>query len=327
MKCRAVWISDVHLGTKHAQVEPLIAFLRAVECRYLYIVGDLIDGWALRSKWHWRDDHNVLVQKLLRMSRKQTRVIYITGNHDEFMENYLGHKFGSVTLAREVIHVGADGKRYLVLHGHQVDGIAHIGRLLEHIGSHLYDRILDFNLYFNRLRRRFGFGYWSVAAYLKFKAKTAVAYISGFEATIAQLAHKQNADGVICGHIHRAEIKDIDGIRYLNCGDWVESCTALVEDFAGNITLVDFHENPVLRAGRGAGTHDAGDGGEGDRRGSGPRDRAGRRRSRAADQAPGLLCFGDAGARDGLPDTGVRVPPEPVGAPDTHDLWGAVVSG
>ncbi|MEI6197968.1 MAG: UDP-2,3-diacylglucosamine diphosphatase, partial [Verrucomicrobiota bacterium] len=249
--CRSVWISDIHLGTKHARVAELLEFLRVVDCKYLYLVGDLIDGWELKFRWYWRDDYNVLIQKLLRKSRKQTKVIYISGNHDEFIEQFMGMRFGNVTVARQVIHTAADGKKYLVIHGHQADGLTHFNHLLEKLGSHLYNWILDFNLYFNRLRRVLGFGYWSLAAYLKSKAKSAVKFVSEYEDTLAAMARNHQADGVICGHIHRAELKLIDGVQYLNCGDWVESCTALIEDFDGKIKLIHFHENDVLRAGRG----------------------------------------------------------------------------
>jgi UDP-2,3-diacylglucosamine pyrophosphatase LpxH len=302
---RSIWISDVHLGTRHSQVALLLDFLRASECRYLYIVGDLIDGWELKHKWIWRDEYNLLFQKLLRKSRKQTRVIYLTGNHDEFVENFLGLRFGSVTLARQVIHVGADGRKYLVLHGHQADGIAHFNRLLERVGSRLYQWILDFNVHFNRVRRTFGFGYWSVAAYLKFKAKRAVKHVADYEETIAQMARKRKVHGVICGHIHRAEIKTIGGVQYLNCGDWVESCTALVEDFDGNMRLLHLHENPVLHSRRGTGTPDAGDRGEGDAGdGGASSDRGGRGHGARAATA-GLLRIGHADAPARSADAGV----------------------
>src|SRR3984885_5170697 len=251
--CRSVWISDIHLGTRHARVGELLDFLRIVDCKYLDIVGDLIDGWELKFRWFWRDDYNTLIQKLLRKSRKETKVIYISGNHDEFIEQFFGMRFGNVTIAREVMHTAADGKKYLVIHGHQADGLTHFNHLLEKLGSHLYNWILDFNLYFNRLRRALGFGYWSLAAFLKRKAKSAVKFVTEYESTLATMAKSHQAHGVICGHIHRAEMKMIDGVEYLNCGDWVESCTALIEDFDGKIQLIHFHENDVLRAGRGPG--------------------------------------------------------------------------
>jgi UDP-2,3-diacylglucosamine pyrophosphatase LpxH len=293
---RSVWISDIHLGTRHAQVDALLHFLREVDCRYLYLVGDFIDGWQLRSKWHWQDSYNVLIQKLLRKSRKETQIIYITGNHDECLEQFVGMNFGSVMLAREVIHVAADGKRYLVLHGHQFDGITHFNRLLDRVGTRLYDWILDFNLHFNRVRRSLGFGYWSVAAYLKYKAKAAVKYVSDFEDAIVQMAHKQNVQGVICGHIHRAEIKEDRGVTYMNCGDWVESCTALVEDFDGNIRLVHFHENNAQHTRRGPGSHDPGDSSEGDGRTGRPSCRGHRARNGHESESAPILCIGNEDA-------------------------------
>lgn len=307
MSFRSVWISDVHLGTKHAQVNALLDFLRVSECRYLYIVGDLIDGWELKAKWFWRDEYNLLIQKLLRKSRKQTRIVYITGNHDEFVDNFIGLRFGNVTLAQQVVHTSADGKRYLVIHGHQCDGIAHFNRLLDRIGSRLYNWILDLNLIFNRVRRSLGFGYWSIAAYLKFKAKQAVKYASNYEQAIALMARKQNVHGVICGHIHRPEIKMIDGVQYLNCGDWVESCTALVEDFDGTMRLMHFHENPVLHSRRGPRSHDAGNGGEGDAGNGGTPDRRRDRGNGTPATVAGVLHIGHADLNNRPTDAGVRV--------------------
>jgi UDP-2,3-diacylglucosamine pyrophosphatase LpxH len=307
LACRSVWISDIHLGTRHCRVEELLDFLRQVDCKYLYLVGDFIDGWELKFRWFWRDDYNVLIQKLLRKSRKQTKVIYITGNHDEFIEQFVGMRFGTVIMAREAMHIAADGKKYLVIHGHQADGLTHFNHLLEKLGSHLYNWILDFNLYFNRLRRALGFGYWSLASFLKFKAKSAVKFVTDYEKTLATMARSHQADGVICGHIHRAEIKTIDGIQYFNSGDWVESCTALIEDFDGKIKLVHFHEDDVLRARRGARAHDAGDGGEGNGRGGGP---SGRRRDARGEFAPagaGILRVGDEPARPATADAGVQI--------------------
>jgi len=255
---RAIWISDVHLGSRHAQVGALLSLLRQTDCEVLYLVGDLVDGWELRRRWYWNREHNTLVQKLLRKQRKRTRVIYLTGNHDEFLEPYLGLRFGGIQLAREVIHEAADGRRFLVVHGHQFDGLTHFNRQLERLGSELYTWILDLNLWLNRLRRRIGLGYWSVSAYLKARTKQAVGYITRYETAMARLAEARGVDGVICGHIHRAEIRRIGSLEYMNCGDWVESCTALAEDFDGRFHLLHFHESPVHGAGRGARAHDPG---------------------------------------------------------------------
>lgn len=310
--CRSVWISDVHLGTRHCRINELLDFLKMVDCKYLYLVGDLIDGWELRFRWYWRDDYNTLIQKLLRKSRKQTKVIYITGNHDEFIDEFAGMRFGSVTMARQAIHTAADGKKYLVIHGHQADGLTHFNHLLEKLGSHLYNWILDFNLYFNRVRRAMGFGYWSLAGYLKSKAKSAVKYVTEYEDTLASMARKNGTDGVICGHIHRAEIKMINGIEYLNTGDWVESCTALVEDFDGKIKLIHFHENDVLRAGRRTGAHDSGNGREGNGGSGGSSSRRRDARRERAEARTGILRIGDESARRPAPDAGVQVQEQPV---------------
>ena len=183
-----------------------------------------------------------MIQKILRMNRKQTQVTYVFGNHDEFMQQFLGLNLGGVRLVERAIHEGLDGRRYLVLHGHQLDGLVLFNRLLERVGARLYDWILEFNLLFNRLRRRMGFGYWSVAAYLKFQAKGAVRYVTQYEEAMVRLARQAGVEGVICGHIHRAEIRTVQGFEYLNCGDWVESCTALAEDFEGNIHLLRLDE-------------------------------------------------------------------------------------
>lgn len=257
---RSIWISDVHLGTRHAQVGALLEFLRRSRSDYLYIVGDLVDGWELRRRWYWSDDHNTLIQKLLRRVRKGTRVTYITGNHDEFLEPFVGLRFGRLHLTRETIHVAADGRRYLVVHGHQFDGLTHFNRLLERVGSRLYTWILDLNLWLNRIRRRLGLGYWSVAAHLKQRAKQAVQYVTRFEASMLRLAEAKGVDGIICGHIHRPEVRRIGALDYLNCGDWVESCTALVEDETGHFSLIHFHETAVHDSGRGTRAHDPGPG-------------------------------------------------------------------
>lgn len=259
MMYRAVWISDIHLGSRHAQVGKLLDFLRDLECEHLYVVGDFIDGWQLRRKWYWTDDYNVLIQKLLRKNRKQTRVTFLIGNHDEFLEQYRSISFGSVKLVERTIHIGLDGKRYVVLHGHQFDGLTQHNRLLDRVGSALYDHILNLNTLLNQVRRRMGFGYWSFASYLKQQAKAAVKYVADYEHSLIQCARKAKVAGVICGHIHRPEIRSVEGITYMNCGDWVENCTALVEEFTGEFKIIQCHENHVHSPGRRAGTHDASD--------------------------------------------------------------------
>ena len=252
MNYRTIWISDVHLGSRHAQTELLLDFLRENECRHLYLVGDIVDGWELRRRWLWDSASNTVVQKLLRKQRHNTRVTYIHGNHDEFLQQFAGLSVGGVRIAEHAIHIGPDRKRYLVIHGHQLDGLVQFNRLLERVGSRLYDLILEFNTHFNRLRRRLGFGYWSVSAYLKHNTKSAVRYITQFEDAMVQLAKKHRVHGVICGHIHRAEQRNVRGIRYLNCGDWVESCTALAEDYDGVIHILHWHDHVAKRSNAGS---------------------------------------------------------------------------
>ncbi|MEZ4589296.1 MAG: UDP-2,3-diacylglucosamine diphosphatase [Gemmatimonadales bacterium] len=258
---RSIFISDIHLGTRHAQVDALLEFLRQNESQYLYLVGDVIDGWELKRAWRWEPSYNTLIQKVLRRHRKGAEVVYVTGNHDEFLEEFFGHEFGGLRLVRELVHVGADGRRYLVVHGHQFDGLTHFNRLLEKLGSRLYDWVLEANLWANRLRRRLGLGYWSFARYLKSRAKQTVKYVTEYETAMAGLADQHGVDGIICGHIHQAEIRQIGRLTYLNCGDWVESCTALVEDFSGTLSLVHFHEIAVHGAGGGARASDPSPGG------------------------------------------------------------------
>lgn len=263
MQYRSIWISDLHLGSRHARTGEVLDFLRSVECRHLYLVGDIVDGWELRRRWQWDDAANTVVQKILRKNRKETKITYLYGNHDEFLLRFAGLNLGGLRLAERVVHETADGRRFLVLHGHQLDGLVHFNRLLERVGSRLYSGILDFNLYFNRIRRRAGFGYWSVSAFLKYQAKSAVRYVTQFEEGMVKLAAGSGVDGVICGHIHRAEMRQVQGMEYLNCGDWVESCTALAEHWDGSIELLRWHEDRVCGARGGTGAHDAGPGGAG----------------------------------------------------------------
>lgn len=242
MRYRTLWISDVHLGSRHAKTDLLLDFLRHHECRQLYLVGDIVDGWELRRRWYWDESANTVVQKLLRKQRNHTRVTYIHGNHDEFLQQFTGLSVGGVRLVESAIHLGPDRRRYLVIHGHQLDGLVQFNRLLERVGSRLYSLILEFNTHFNHLRRRMGFGYWSVSAYLKHNTKSAVRYITQFEDAMVRLAAKHRVHGVICGHIHRAEQRTIRGLHYLNCGDWVESCTAIAEHEDGRFEILRWHE-------------------------------------------------------------------------------------
>jgi UDP-2,3-diacylglucosamine pyrophosphatase LpxH len=239
---RTIWISDLHLGTTGCQARHLLDFLRHTESEYLYLVGDIIDGWQLRRRWYWPQAHNDVVQKVLRKARKGTRVIYILGNHDEFGRHFLKLSFGGIEVCDEAMHETADGRRLLVLHGDLFDAVVQRARWLAMVGDRLHTTVLHLNRWLNALRARLGFPYWSLAKYVKLKIKNAVSYIVDFECAIAAEARRRGANGVVCGHIHKAEIRDIDGILYCNDGDWVESLTALVEGDDGSLRVLSWHD-------------------------------------------------------------------------------------
>ena len=237
---RAVFISDVHLGTRGCQAELLLDFIRHLECDALYLVGDIIDGWKLRSGWYWPQAHNDVVQKVLRMARKGVTVIYVPGNHDEVARDYCGVHFGGVVIARDAIHETIDGRRFLVTHGDEFDGVVQHAKWLAFLGDWSYRTVLMLNTWFNLIRRRLGFGYWSLSAYRMVKVKNALQFIENFETAVADEARRRGVDGVICGHIHKAEMRDIQGVTYINDGDWVESCTALVEHLDGRLEILEW---------------------------------------------------------------------------------------
>jgi UDP-2,3-diacylglucosamine pyrophosphatase LpxH len=239
---RSIWISDLHLGTTGCQAARLLEFLQATESETLYLVGDIIDGWQLKRRWYWDQAHNNVVQLVLKKAKKGTNVIFVPGNHDEAVRQFIDLDFGGIKVRDEMIHVTAQGKRMLVLHGDRFDGVIACAKWLAYVGDSLYTVILKFNQVFNSWRARVGLPYWSLSQYLKLKVKNAVSYISSFENALADEARKRGLDGVICGHIHKAEIRDIDGIMYCNDGDWVESLSALVEDANGALRLVSWHE-------------------------------------------------------------------------------------
>ena len=247
-KLRTVWVSDIHLGTPGCQARALLDFLRAVECETLYLVGDIIDGWQLKRSWYWPQAHNDVVQKLLRRARKGTRVIFVPGNHDEFARRYVEHNFGGVEVVDEWIHETADGRKLWVTHGDLFDGVIQCAKWLAYVGDSLYEVTLKLNRAFNSLRARLGLPYWSLSKYLKLKVKRAVSFISDFEMAVAREARKRGVHGVVCGHIHHAELRDIDGILYANDGDWVESLTALVEHHDGRLEIIDWAAH--VRAGQ-----------------------------------------------------------------------------
>ena len=233
LKFRTIFISDIHLGTRGCKADFLLDFLKHTESEDLFLVGDIVDGWRLKKSWFWTQAHNDVVQKLLRKARKGTNVIYVPGNHDEFARDFLDHEFGEVKVRRDTIHTAVDGRRFLVAHGDECDGVMIYARWLAILGDKAYSTALTLNTWYNAIRRAMGMPYWSLSKYLKHKVKNAVQFISNYEHAMARMARDRGADGIICGHIHHAEMKDIDGVTYMNDGDWVESCTALVEHFDG----------------------------------------------------------------------------------------------
>lgn len=235
---RTIWISDVHLGTRGCQAEPLLDFLTSTRCDTLYLAGDIVDGWRMRRSVYWTDEQNELVRTVLRMAHHGTRVVYLPGNHDEVFHGYAGMSFGGIEIANEAIHETADGRRLLVLHGDAFDGVVRYAKWLALVGDRAYEAALVLNRWFNAVRRRLGFPYWSLSAVLKHKVKNAVEFVSNFETAVAAAARARRVDGVVCGHIHCPQMRYIDGVLYCNDGDWVESCTALVEDDRGQLSVL-----------------------------------------------------------------------------------------
>lgn len=239
-KYKTIFISDVHLGTKRARADLLLHFLKNTECEKLYLIGDIIDNWALKRKWFWSQEHNDVIQKILRKARKGTKVIYIPGNHDEKFRDFTSQNFGGVYVRRNDIHTTAAGKRYLILHGDEFDGVVLYAKWLAHLGDRGYEFAVNMNFHFNKFRKFFNLPYWSLSAFLKRRVKRAVEFIGNFENAVVHKAKSKGVDGVVCGHIHTAEMRMINGIHYCNDGDWVESCSALVEHKNGQLELLDW---------------------------------------------------------------------------------------
>lgn len=239
---RAVFISDVHLGFSGCSAEYLLDFLRSITCDYLYLVGDIIDIWQMKKKLYWHQHHNDVIRTILGKSKHGTKIIYVPGNHDELLRDYNGMQFGNLVIQDEYIHTTKCGKRLLVIHGDQFDGVVKCSKAIAMLGSSLYELLLKANSLVNYVRRKLGLPYWSLAKMLKSKVKQAVNYISNFESALAFAAKKHGVDGIISGHIHRAEIATINDLIYCNCGDWVESCTALVERGDGHLELIHWAE-------------------------------------------------------------------------------------
>lgn len=244
---RAIFISDLHIGTPGFQAEALLDFLKHHPSDVLYLVGDIVDGWQLRRRWFWPQSHNDVVQKLLRRARKGCRVVYVPGNHDEFARHFVGHAFGGVEVVHETTHTTAQGLKLWVMHGDHFDGVIQCAKWLAYVGDWLYELTLRINRHLNSFRARVGLPYWSLSAYLKLKVKKAVNFISDFEVAVAHEAKRRGFDGVVCGHIHHAEIRDVNGTLYCNDGDWVESRTALVEHADGHLEIVHWGSHAVVR--------------------------------------------------------------------------------
>jgi UDP-2,3-diacylglucosamine pyrophosphatase LpxH len=241
---RTLFISDVHLGCRGCQAELLLDFLCRHDAETLYLVGDIVDGWRLKRTWFWPQSHNDVAQKILAKARSGVRVIYIPGNHDEFLRGYYGTHFGGIEVAENAVHVTANGKRYLVTHGDHFDLVVTQARWLALLGDKAYDLALTANRVFNAARRVLGFPYWSLSQWAKLKVKNAVAYIGEYERALVADAKRHEVDGIICGHIHHAAIHDDPGITYVNCGDWVESCTAIAEHQDGRLEILHWTAAP-----------------------------------------------------------------------------------
>ncbi len=242
---RTIFISDTHLGTRGCKAEMLADFLARNACDTLFLVGDIIDGWQLKRRWFWTPAQTNVIREILRKIDEGTRVIFVPGNHDEFLRDYCGREIAGVEVVREAIHETADGRRLLVIHGDQFDSVIACAKWLAHLGDWAYCTALRLNDTFGFARRHLGLPYWSLSAYLKKAVKNAVEYISRYETAVARAAEERGVDGVVCGHIHQAEIRRIGGVLYLNDGDWVESCTALVEDARGNLEILRWAWSPV----------------------------------------------------------------------------------
>lgn len=245
MKYKSIFISDIHLGTRFSKAKVLLNFLKHNESDQLILVGDIIDGWAIKRKLIWPQEHSDVIQKILKKAKKGTKVTFITGNHDEFLRPFVPLLLGdSVSIANELEYVAINKKKYYITHGDFFDSITMTKKWLAILGDYGYDLLLHLNVVLNFLRKRIGIKkYWSLSKYVKDNVKSSVSFISDFEAVLSTHAKNKGYDGIICGHIHKAEIRDIEDIEYLNCGDWVESCTAIIETYEGEFKIINWLEN------------------------------------------------------------------------------------
>ncbi len=240
IQVRSIFLSDIHLGTKACQANRLLEFMKTYTAENIFLLGDIVDLWAMsRGSVHWSAEQNTVVQKLLRRARHGDKIFFVPGNHDEAMREYIGASFGDIVVAHEIIHIAADGRRYLLLHGDEFDQVTRHHKWVALLGDKSYTLLVHLNVYIAWLRRTFRcYGYWSLAGYVKRKIKTAVSFIFNFEDSVIHHARGCKVDGVICGHIHWPMIKEVEGITYINCGDWVDSCSAIVEHCDGRMELI-----------------------------------------------------------------------------------------
>jgi UDP-2,3-diacylglucosamine pyrophosphatase LpxH len=246
LKLRTIWLSDIHLGNNGCQVDFLLHFLRCTETKYLFLVGDIIDMWSMQRRLYWPQKHNNAIRSFLGKAKHKTKVVFIPGNHDEKLREYCGLELGNISIQKQAVHTLANGRKLLILHGDEFDGVIGASRFIGKLGSVAYDLLLSMNVVLNWARRHLGLGHWSLSAYLKLKVKNAVKFISNYETAVIRQATRQRVDAVVCGHIHHAEIAPLGGLLYCNCGDWVESCSALVETMDGTLSLLKWNEQPQL---------------------------------------------------------------------------------
>lgn len=239
---RSIFISDVHLGTKDCNAEYLSDFLKTIQCERLYLVGDIVDLWNMRNSVYWPQSHNEVIRTILKLSKNGTKVFLVPGNHDELLRDFVDHSFGNIEIHKRIVHKTPDNRKFLVLHGDEFDRVVACNKLMSLIGDFAYDGLLFSNRIINIIRKKNGLNYWSLANYIKSKVKNAISYIEKFEDAVTRAAKHDRMDGVICGHIHHAEIKQLNDVVYCNTGDWVESCTAIAESFSGELKLVHWTE-------------------------------------------------------------------------------------
>jgi UDP-2,3-diacylglucosamine pyrophosphatase LpxH len=249
LKCRTVWLSDTHLGSRGCKADYLLDFLKNVECEYIYLVGDIFDIWSLKQKgFYWPQSHNNIIRTILGKAKHDTKIVYIPGNHDDIFREYDDMEFGNVKIHNKYIHHTVDGRKFLMMHGDEFDSAVQLSRLASFIGDKGYDFSLYINRYFQAFRRMMGFPYWSLSGYLKNKVQNAMDVISKYEDAVANEAKLADVDGVVCGHIHNAQLKEINGVLYCNDGDWVENCTTMIEHHDGTLELLRWREKTTTLA-------------------------------------------------------------------------------